>query len=1182
MTGIFVRIYDFLRTRSVLRRSLLAAIVALLAFASSQMDFKEDIGDFLPTDERNADVNWAFTHLNNANRIAVTLTAENDGEDSHYMLMDAADTLVALIGRIVPQEYIARVVGRIESDSVADVTSFILKNLPLYMTDFQYLRLDSLLAQPSLDSQLMEDRAIVASPLAGMMQDIVASDPLLLSAERLRSIERFKLNDSFRMEDDYIFTGDGSLLVTIDLAFGGSDTMKGGRLIASLDEAMRLCEDSFDAKVKANALGSIYIASTNASQLKRDSVLSIIIAVVLIASILTGFFRRGRSIFLVCVTISFGFLTAFGCTALICKSISLIVIGMGAVIIGIAANYPLHFISHIKQGFSARESLYDIVRPLTTGNITTIGAFLSLLFLSSPAMRDLGLFAALLLAGTILFTLVFLPHLVREEDKSGAGLPSWGGISSARLEKNRAVIIAIALVTLVLSFFDGVRFETDLHNINYMTSRQRENMGRMLSLVQGGNSVSYIAVTGKDLDEATDRYYALLPRIDSLENVLPEGTALHGIRDFIPSRAMQRARIDRWNGYMAVHKGEIEAKVRSAAAAAGFADEAFAGFEAVLDGEYEVQSHDFFSVISENLASGYFIRDTGRCAVLTLLTSDTNCTSLVSGFLDGEDGVIVFDGSTLTGEMVRTLSNDFDKVLYICAFIVFALLLLSFGRVELALIAFLPLTIAWIWILGIMSLFGINFNIVNIILATFIFGMGDDYTIFITEGAMYEHTYGKKMLSTYKSTIILSALIMFIGIGALIVARHPALLSLAYVIMIGMFTVVLLAVTVPPFLYRWLTEKKGFKRREPVTLLNWLTTFAAFVVFLVSSLLLTVAGFFLITLSFGSKRGKSAYHRLLCITSRFIFRNVFFTRSHTETGSERFEKPAVIIANHQSHLDLMALLQLTPKMVVVTNRWVWNNPLYGLLIRYADFCPVGDFLEEDIAVLEKRVKEGFSVLIFPEGTRTRTGSIGRFHRGAFYLAEKLDMDIVPVVLHGLYDVLPKQSLLLAKGEMSVKVLGRIAPDNTSFGDGYRERTKSIRSYMTEEYEALAHRRETVDYFTNRVMHNYIYKGFEVSRAVRASLRDNASFLKLAENLPSGGRVLFENPLYGESSLICALVRKDVCIDAFIEDEMKRLLASNCEAVPQNLHYLQQRDAEAVYDAVIVFEDGVWRFKLESK
>lgn len=113
------------------------------------------------------------------------------------------------------------------------------------------------------------------------------------------------------------------------------------------------------------------------------------------------------------------------------------------------------------------------------------------------------------------------------------------------------------------------------------------------------------------------------------------------------------------------------------------------------------------------------------------------------------------------------------------------------------------MAVSWLWILGIMALFGMQFNIVNIILATFIFGQGDDYTIFMTEGAMYEYAYRRKMLASYKHSIIISALIMFIGIGTLIVARHPALHSLAEVTIAGMFSVVLMAYIFPPLVFKF-------------------------------------------------------------------------------------------------------------------------------------------------------------------------------------------------------------------------------------------------------------------------------------------------------------------------------------------------------------------------------------------
>ena len=175
--------------------------------------------------------------------------------------------------------------------------------------------------------------------------------------------------------------------------------------------------------------------------------------------------------------------------------------------------------------------------------------------------------------------------------------------------------------------------------------------------------------------------------------------------------------------------------------------------------------------------------------------------------------------SALTSAIVSSLTDNFNYIGWACGAIVFFFLWFSMGSIELALISFLPMAVSWVWILGIMSLLGIQFNVVNIILATFIFGQGDDYTIFMTEGCQYEYAYRRKMLNSYKQSIIISALIMFIGIGSLIVARHPALRSLAEVTIVGMFTVVFMAWLLPAYCFRWLVyDRYGNERKQPITL----------------------------------------------------------------------------------------------------------------------------------------------------------------------------------------------------------------------------------------------------------------------------------------------------------------------------------------------------------------------------
>ena len=77
------------------------------------------------------------------------------------------------------------------------------------------------------------------------------------------------------------------------------------------------------------------------------------------------------------------------------------------------------------------------------------------------------------------------------------------------------------------------------------------------------------------------------------------------------------------------------------------------------------------------------------------------------------------------------------------------------------------------------------------------------------------------------------------------------------------------------------------------------------------------------------------------LISKFVIHNIPGVKFQCENRfKETFKKPAVIISNHQSHLDLMCAMMLTPKMVILTNDWVWNNPFYGKIIQFAAFYTV--------------------------------------------------------------------------------------------------------------------------------------------------------------------------------------------------------------------------------------------------
>ena len=212
-----------------------------------------------------------------------------------------------------------------------------------------------------------------------------------------------------------------------------------------------------------------------------------------------------------------------------------------------------------------------------------------------------------------------------------------------------------------------------------------------------------------------------------------------------------------------------------------------------------------------------------------------------------------------------------------------------------------------------------------------------------------------------------------------------------------------------------------------------------------------------------TERKRYNLHRLLNFAARFILLyhkipGVKYTQGNPY--NETFDKPSVIICNHQSHLDLMPMLAQTPKLIVLTADWVWNNPVYRYTIRNAEYLPASRGVEAIMPQLKSLVERGYHIAVYPEGTRSKNCDIGRFHKGAFHIAEELNLDIIPMVLYGSGKALPKHGRILRRWPMHLEICKRISSKEfKSFGDTLMARTSYMRQYYKQEYAKLANRIE---------------------------------------------------------------------------------------------------------------------------
>ena len=199
---------------------------------------------------------------------------------------------------------------------------------------------------------------------------------------------------------------------------------------------------------------------------------------------------------------------------------------------------------------------------------------------------------------------------------------------------------------------------------------------------------------------------------------------------------------------------------------------------------------------------------------------------------------------------------------------------------------------------------------------------------------------------------------------------------------------------------------------------------------------------------------RARYHRLMQRVAKHYSRNLIGLRytidnPHNITLAEH---PSVIISNHQSLIDIMLYLSLSPKFVVMVKDYIWKNPIFAVVTRKLDCFPLSMEGDAKEALMRRVTEEGYSILLFPEGTRTTTGEIGRFHRGATYYAELFHLPVQPLLLEGMNDYLSRRQFAIKPNHVTLHILPEIPVDDLSFGDCYKRQSKSLELH----YSALLH------------------------------------------------------------------------------------------------------------------------------
>ncbi len=1170
MTKFVLKIYDWL---SAHRRVCLVSFLALttiMGLMVMRLGFSEDIAAFMSGDDRQQQAMAVYQDVSGAGKIVAIFQAADTAACDPDVISGAITTFAEFLADADTAGMVKNLMTEFDLEQMYAVTDFAYESIPYFLTESDYARIDSLLASPGyIATRLDEDKQLLMFPSGGVLGANLQKDPLNLFSPVVAQLGAGQGGD-YELYDGHIFTADMTRAIAmLESPYGNSETRNNALLTAMLDgvadSLMQVCP-----QVSLHYIGGPTIAVENASQIKRDSTLSIAIALVLIVALLVLVFRRPFNILLIVVSVGWGWLFAMAMLSVIHDSVSLIVVGISSIILGIAVNYPLHLIAHIAHTQSMRQVLREIISPLVIGNVTTVGAFIALVPIKATALRDLGIFSAFILIGTIVFVAIYLPHIASlRRSQTARPVKFLERLGNLSLEKHRWAVIAVLLLTCVLAYYaTRTTFDANMSHINYLTEEQRADMEyfKQFASAESRDVQSiYVVSTGASVDEALDRHRQLTASLDSSLAKYP-GVAVAGCARFMPSVSEQQRRIDRWNEFVDAHREELMGTLAIEARRLGFEEHAFDDFVNILKSDYTPREFDDFSPL-HNLFSRHLSLDAdkGQYRIVSVVSVPQAEMADVKQEIDSLsfDG-FAFDVQQMNSSMARSLSDNFNYIGWACGIIVFLFLWFSFSSIELAMLSFLPMAVSWIWIMGIMGLTGIQFNIVNIILATFIFGQGDDYTIFITEGCCYEYAYRKRMLASYKQSIIVSALIMFIGIGTLILAKHPALHSLAEVTIIGMSSVVLMAWMLPPWVFGWLTRSHGRYRRRPLTLGPVMRTWFCGAWWLFQLLLAYILGFFLFVVGRRTPATERLFHKFVTFNHRLDERLLpgVRIRMHNQYN-EQLDKPCIIVSNHQSLLDPMFFMAWSPKIIIVANERSSMNPVVRVMFRWLGFYTIrqsnftawkDSSLQRDMEKFRSFIALGYSIAFFPEGERNPKSSVLRCHKGPFYLATRLGVDVLPVLLHGVNHLMPIKSFACYSGSINIHIGKRICPGDELWSDHYGKMAILVHRHMAAEYDTLCRRYETAGYYASLVIDRYRYKGAEITNTVRRNLKKNHNYSSVIDRRQPAA-IIITGCGYGEMPLLMALVHPQSHIVATDPDPDKLAVARYAaQDIVRNLEY----------------------------
>ena len=820
MHKIFVPIYRYFDKHKTLMYLIMALSALVFLIFGLRLKYEEDISRLLPSSSVESQL--AFSSIELKDKVYIQVTSA-DEKLSPEMLCERTDEFVdMLFEKDSTSHFISNVLYKMEPELALNALDFVLEHIPSFIDTSAYHDFDKAMEPEAVEKQMWVNYEQMMEDETGDITQAIAYDPLNLRGAVLGDAIEGAVGN-FNLIDGHLFCPDSTVaLAYLAPAFRSLDSKSSTEFSRMLKKAQKEFEATHP-DVKVYAHGDVIGSVSNAGRIKSDLVVTVGISIVLILILIGLCFRSFPFIWKLLLPIFYGTAFSLACIYWIKGGMSLMALGLGAIVLGVAISYCLHVLIHHFFVGDPEKLLLDESTPVFLGCITTVGAFCSLLFTDSDLLRDFGLFASFALLGSTLFALIFLPHFLPKHH-ANADSKTFRRISRLNnlpFDKKPWFLVMIVIFVIVgIIFSPKVKFDSDLRNLDYNSPDEVAAENLFNEKNNDGFYHLYFATVSTDIDEALEADKSLMPILDSLK----QKGFVHNYADVIPKLFItekdQELRIAKWNAYWTEErKSEAIRMIDKGAHDFGLDPMMFYDFKELLNANYEPASLIESGVVPANLLGNFIeCNADNQYMVFTDVAMRFDEKDIVTDALVANPKTFVLEPFYYCKSMVEVINDDFNIAVWISSLFVLLILLISFRNLITALLSFIPMVLSWFMVQGYMALIGLEFNLINIIISTFIFGVGVDYSIFITEGLLTQARTGSSdVLTWHKVAIFFSAAILVIVVTSLLFAVHPAIRSIGLSTLIGMASTIMISYALQPFafwqLMKWPWYKKSVMKK---------------------------------------------------------------------------------------------------------------------------------------------------------------------------------------------------------------------------------------------------------------------------------------------------------------------------------------------------------------------------------